>query len=76
MRRFSWCELDLTAPDTVEEVYKLLNQNYVEDDDNMFRFDYSRAFLKWALRPPVRGPHLPYPLSGVLKQGSQNTDFG
>jgi len=24
----------------------------VEDDDNMFRFDYSRDFLKWALKPP------------------------
>jgi glycylpeptide N-tetradecanoyltransferase len=24
----------------------------VEDDDNTFRFDYSRGFLKWALTPP------------------------
>jgi glycylpeptide N-tetradecanoyltransferase len=24
----------------------------VEDDDNMFRFDYSPEFLKWALLPP------------------------
>jgi len=29
-----------------------LNQNYVEDDDNMFRFDYSVPFLRWALQPP------------------------
>lgn len=35
-----------------KEVYDLLNQNYVEDDDNMFRFDYSPAFLEWALTPP------------------------
>ena len=35
-----------------EEVYQLLTNNYVEDDDAMFRFDYSRAFLKWALQPP------------------------
>ena len=28
------------------------NENYVEDDDNMFRFDYSPAFLRWALQPP------------------------
>ena len=34
------------------ELYTLLNENYVEDDDNMFRFDYSRDFLKWALMPP------------------------
>ena len=30
----------------------LLNENYVEDDDNMFRFDYSPEFLRWALLPP------------------------
>ena len=30
----------------------LLSENYVEDDDNMFRFDYSQEFLQWALQPP------------------------
>ena len=34
------------------ELYTLLNENYVEDDDNMFRFDYSPEFLLWALQPP------------------------
>lgn len=34
------------------ELYKLLYENYVEDDDNMFRFDYSESFLQWALQPP------------------------
>ena len=29
------------------ELYTLLNENYVEDDDNMFRFDYSPEFLRW-----------------------------
>lgn len=33
-------------------VYTLLYENYVEDDDNMFRFDYSKEFLRWALTPP------------------------
>jgi len=33
-------------------VYDLLTQNYVEDDDAMFRFDYSVKFLQWALTPP------------------------
>lgn len=33
-------------------MYDLLTQNYVEDDDNMFRFDYSIKFLQWALTPP------------------------
>ncbi len=43
-----------------EEVYQLLTHNYVEDDDAMFRFDYSRAFLAWALQPPgfVPGWHV------------------
>ncbi|XP_046846253.1 glycylpeptide N-tetradecanoyltransferase 2-like [Xenia sp. Carnegie-2017] len=36
----------------LKELYQLLNENYVEDDDNIFRFDYSLDFLKWALKPP------------------------
>ncbi|RLN95925.1 hypothetical protein BBJ28_00014201 [Nothophytophthora sp. Chile5] len=49
---FSWCEIDLTAPAEAGEVYDLLTQNYVEDDDNMFRFNYSIDFLMWALTSP------------------------
>ena len=30
-------------------MYTLLNENYVEDDDNMFRFDYSPEFLHWSV---------------------------
>ena len=44
--------MDVTDEKELAEVYKLLTQNYVEDDDNMFRFDYSQDFLKWALTPP------------------------
>lgn len=33
-------------------MYSLLYENYVEDDDNMFRFNYSREFLQWVLKPP------------------------
>jgi len=33
----------------LKEVYTLLNENYVEDDDNMFRFDYSPEFLHWSV---------------------------
>ena len=29
------------------DIYTLLYENYVEDDDNMFRFDYSIPFLRW-----------------------------
>lgn len=49
---FVWCNVDITKPAEAEEAYDLLNKNYVEDDDNMFRFDYSPAFLEWALTPP------------------------
>ena len=49
---YSWDSCDITDPATVDEIYKLLCENYVEDDDNVFRFDYSRNFLRWALMPP------------------------
>jgi len=49
---FEWNTLDLNNQSELEEVYKLLNENYVEDEDNMFRFDYSAEFLQWTLRPP------------------------
>ncbi|XP_072343022.1 glycylpeptide N-tetradecanoyltransferase 1-like isoform X3 [Scyliorhinus torazame] len=49
---FLWDALDLGNAEVLKELYTLLNENYVEDDDNMFRFDYSPEFLLWALRPP------------------------
>ena len=36
----------------MKEIYGLLSAHYVEDDDNMFRFAYSREFLRWALLAP------------------------
>jgi len=49
---FKWDTLNLDDPLVLKELYILLNENYVEDDDNMFRFDYSPEFLAWALQPP------------------------
>jgi len=49
---FEWDTLNLDDPLVLKELYVLLNENYVEDDDNMFRFDYSPEFLRWALLPP------------------------
>ncbi|XP_065838154.1 glycylpeptide N-tetradecanoyltransferase 2-like [Oscarella lobularis] len=49
---FEWDTLDLDQREILDELYMLLWENYVEDDDNMFRFDYSREFLLWALKPP------------------------
>ncbi|MBZ3874203.1 Glycylpeptide N-tetradecanoyltransferase 2 [Sciurus carolinensis] len=42
---FMWDTLDLSNAEVLKELYTLLNENYVEDDDNMFRFDYSPEFL-------------------------------
>ena len=53
---FEWSQLDVTKNEQLEEMYTLLNENYVEDDDNMFRFDYSIPFLQWALTPPDYRP--------------------
>lgn len=49
---FLWDTLSLEEPQILKELYTLLNENYVEDDDAMFRFDYQPEFLKWALQPP------------------------
>jgi glycylpeptide N-tetradecanoyltransferase len=49
---FEWSSVDISLPEQRDEVYELLANNYVEDDDCLFRFDYSRDFLEWALTPP------------------------
>ncbi|CAK9304645.1 unnamed protein product [Gordionus sp. m RMFG-2023] len=49
---FEWNRIDVTIEDQLRELYELLSENYVEDEDNMFRFAYSPAFLIWALKPP------------------------
>ena len=50
--QFEWVQIDLTEDKEVDELYHLLANHYVEDDDNRFRFNYSKAFLKWALMVP------------------------
>ena len=52
MPGFEWVNVDISDPKELDDVYKLLYENYVEDDEGTFRFDYSRDFLKWALTPP------------------------
>lgn len=44
---FQWDTLNLDDPLVLAELYTLLSENYVEDDDAMFRFDYPQTFLKW-----------------------------
>lgn len=49
---FEWCNVDVTDDKSLDEVYKLLFDNYVEDLASGFRFQYSPSFLRWALQPP------------------------
>ncbi|KAF3439630.1 hypothetical protein FNV43_RR17908 [Rhamnella rubrinervis] len=49
---YEWTTCDISSEETCNEVYTLLKNNYVEDDENMFRFNYSKEFLRWALHPP------------------------
>ncbi|CAK6971029.1 glycylpeptide N-tetradecanoyltransferase 2-like [Scomber scombrus] len=49
---FSWDTLDLTSPTVLQELCTLLNNNYMEDDDNTIRFDFSVEYLQWVLQPP------------------------
>ncbi|KAL3102995.1 hypothetical protein niasHT_026443 [Heterodera trifolii] len=51
VEKFIWSDIDLNADQQLDELYILLTENYVEDDANMFRFDYGKNFLKWALMP-------------------------
>lgn len=55
-RGFHWSDMDVTDEKQLQEIYDLLTRNYVEDDDAMFRFDYSPKFLMWALTPPGYHP--------------------
>jgi glycylpeptide N-tetradecanoyltransferase len=34
---FDWVSMDVNDPIQLQEIYTLLTENYVEDDDNMFR---------------------------------------
>lgn len=49
---YEWTVCDMDSDEICNEVYILLTNNYVEDDDNLFRFNYSKEFLRWGLRPP------------------------
>lgn len=44
---FEWVTMDLEDEKELEEVYELLTNHYVEDQEAMFRFRYSPSFLNW-----------------------------
>jgi glycylpeptide N-tetradecanoyltransferase len=54
---YEWSLVNVNDPAERTELYNLLAQNYVEDDDALFRFDYSPEFLMWALTPPGYDPN-------------------
>ena len=43
---------DIDSDTDLNELYHLLCENYVEDYDSLFRFEYSKEFLIWALKAP------------------------
>jgi len=69
---FSWADVNLEDETELNEVYELLRDHYVEDSDHMFRFDYQKDFLKWALLPPKQYPDW---VCGV-RGGKNNKLFG
>ncbi len=46
---FEWVTMDLLNDEELEEVFQLLYGHYVEDDEAMFRFNYSKSFLRWCV---------------------------
>lgn len=52
LKDFEWITVDIEDSKQLEEVYQLLYEHYVEDQDATFRFKYSHDFFKWALKPP------------------------
>ena len=44
-------DIDLSRQNELDKLYEFLKLNYVKNDDHMFRFDYSKDFLKWHLNP-------------------------
>lgn len=52
LSEFEWSTIDVDSKSELDEVYELLYQHYVEDQDATFRFKYSHEFFRWALKPP------------------------
>ena len=46
---FYWSTMDINNENDLNDIHKLLYNNYVSD--SQFKFNYSKEFLKWALTP-------------------------
>lgn len=49
---FEWVTLDVSSDADVHDICELMNGHYVEDADEMFRFNYGTGILKWYLTCP------------------------
>lgn len=49
---FEWTTVDMNSEHDQKEIYNLLTNHYVEDNEAIFRFDYQIEFLKWTLCVP------------------------
>lgn len=49
---FEWVTLDVSSDADVKDICELMNGHYVEDADEMFRFNYGTGILKWYLTCP------------------------
>ena len=67
---FEWLDVDVTKENELNRLYEFLKNNYVEDDDHMFRFDYCQEFLKWHLTAP--GYHKEWLISVVREDKKKN----
>ncbi|KAH8890695.1 N-myristoyl transferase [Thozetella sp. PMI_491] len=47
-----WATIDLDDNVQIQDLSDLLEGHYVEDKDNMFRFNSSTAYLRWSLNLP------------------------
>ncbi|KAK6464114.1 Glycylpeptide N-tetradecanoyltransferase [Scheffersomyces coipomensis] len=52
LKEFEWSTIDIENKVELDEVYQLLYEHYVEDQDGTFRFKYTHEFFNWALKPP------------------------
>ena len=65
--------MDISKDDDMKEVYTLLYENYVEDEDGDFRFNYSIEFLRWALHYPKQRNEL---IFGIRDKNNNNILVG
>lgn len=45
-------DFEVADVETMKELFELLHDNYVTDEDGTFRFAYAREMLLWAVKPP------------------------